>query len=530
MRMRLLIPALLLALPAPAVQNAAIPAVFPVLQSSRKLDAALAAVRPESIRADLHFLASDALAGRNTPSPELQIAANYLRNRVQRLGFQPGAEQGWFHEYPLHQRWFDGTASSLTARKGEAQLVLTFGSDYYFQLGRDARDLEFSGGVICVGEADEDELAELELAGKWALILDTARTIKKKVKLCIEAGAAGVLVTPGPRYKRDPYAEKYQKRADQVLTPSTPGLKKRKKDDEAAPPVVMLTRAAAARLYGFASVPLQDGYPALGATFDLELSETRRVVKEQVPVNNVCAFWPGSDPQLAKEVMIVSAHYDHVGTNKEGVIYNGADDNASGTCGVLAIADALAAYGPLRRSVLLIWVSGEEKGLWGSEVWTKDPWLPEDCVPVLDFNIDMIGRTGPDELYITPSRDHEAYNGVAERAYALAPLEGFAELQGQDEYWRRSDHMNFNDNLGIPVAFLSTGNHPDYHQPTDTPDKIEYEKAGRVVRLFVRLLDDLQDAPLEALAVQEAPETDDEPEPEEPEEIEEVEDGASGDE
>ena len=529
MRMRLLIPALLLALPAPAVQHAALPAALPALQSSRKFDAALAAVRPDSIRADLYFLASDALAGRDTPSPELHIAANYLRNRVQRLGFQPGAEGGWFHEYPLHQRWFDGAASNLTARKGDAELVFEFGSDYYFQLGSDARDLELSGGVVCVDEADEDELAELELDGKWALILDTARTIKKKIKLCGEAGAAGVLVTPGPRYKRDSYAEKYQKRADSALTPSTPRLNKRRSRDEPATPVVMLTRDAAARLFRFAGVALEDEHPALGAALDVELSETRRVIDEQVPVNNVCAFWPGSDPELSKEVMIVSAHYDHVGTNKEGVIYNGADDNASGTCGVLAIADALAAHGPMRRSVLLIWVSGEEKGLWGSEVWTKDPWLPEDCVPVLDFNIDMIGRTGPDELYITPSRDHEAYNGVAERAYALAPLEGFAELQGQDEYWRRSDHMNFNDNLGIPVAFLSTGNHPDYHKPTDTPDKIEYEKASRVVRLFVRLLDDLQDAPLASLARQEAPESEevDEPEPEEPEEIE---DASTGDE
>ncbi len=527
MRMRSLISALLLALPAPAVQTVATPATLPALQSSRQLDAALAAVQPDSIRADLHFLASDAMAGRDTPSPELQIAANYLRNRVQRLGFQPGAEDGWFHEYPLHQRWFDDAASYLTARKGEAELVLAFGSDYYFQLGSDARDLELSGGVVCVDEADEEQLAQLELTGKWALVLDTGRTIKKKIKQCEEAGAAGVLVTPGPRYKRDPYAEKYQKRADQVLTPSTPGLKKRGTRDETDAPIVLLTRAAAARLFRFAGVALEDEYPALGVTLDVELSEIRRVIDQQVPVNNVCAFWPGSDPQLAKEVMIVSAHYDHVGTNKEGVIYNGADDNASGTCGVLAIADALAAHGPLRRSVLLIWVSGEEKGLWGSEVWTKDPWLPEGCVPVLDFNIDMIGRTGPDELYITPSRDHEAYNGVAERAYALAPLEGFAELQGQDEYWRRSDHMNFNDNLGIPVAFLSTGNHPDYHKPTDTPDKIEYEKASRVVRLFVRLLADLQSAPLESLAVREKSEPADEPEEEEPEEIEE---SSSGDE
>lgn len=458
------------------------------------LERALEAVQPASMRADLGWLASDELRGRDTPSPELLLASLYLRNRVERLGFRPGAADGWFHEYPLHSWWLDAGASRLEVRAGEESWELRFGSDYFFQLGRDAVDLELEGGVVCVGEADEDELEGLDLEGRWALILDTGRTLRKKLKVCFAAGAAGALVTPGPDYRRDPYADKYTRRATALLEPSRPSIRERS-SEEPTQPVVMLPRSSGARLFALAALSADGGYPETGQTLDLVVKEERRLGRSAEPVRNVCALWPGSDPELSREVMIVSAHYDHVGVGREGDIYNGADDNASGTTGVLAVADALAAHGPLERSVLLLWVSGEEKGLWGSQVWTENPWLPDGWRAVLDVNIDMIGRTESGELYVTPSREHEAFNLVSEAAYRLSPLEGFPELESQDEYWRRSDHMNFNDNLGVPVVFLSTGDHPDYHQPSDTSEKIDYEKSSRVVRLVVRLLAELDGAP-----------------------------------
>jgi hypothetical protein len=467
----------------------------PAAGGDAALEAALAGVRPASLRADLGWLASDELRGRETPSPELELAALYLRNRVERLGFRPGAGESWFHEYPLHSWWLDAGDSAVLARGPQGDCRLAFGRDYYFQLGRDAVDLDLEGGVVCVGDADEELLARLELEGRWALVLDTGRTLRKKLAACFEAGAAGALVTPGPDYRRDPYAEKYGRRAAALLEPSRPSPEAREGDGEPTPPVVMLPRGSAARLVALAGAELAGGHPAPGAVLDLVVRERRRVARRSTPVKNVCALWPGADPELSREVMIVSAHYDHVGTGDEGEVFNGADDNASGTTGVLAVADALAAHGPLERSVLLLWVSGEEKGLWGSAAWTRDPWLPEGWRAVLDVNIDMIGRTGPEELYLTPSREHEAFNQVAEAAYRLAPLEGFPTLESQDEYWRRSDHMNFNDNLGVPVVFLSTGDHPDYHRPSDTAEKIDHEKSARVVRLVVRLLAELDAAP-----------------------------------
>ena len=212
----------------------------------------------------------------------------------------------------------------------------------------------------------------------------------------------------------------------------------------------------------------------------------------RIEVENVAGFWPGDDPLLKDEVIILSAHYDHVGVDDEGRIFNGADDNASGSCGLLAVAEALRAYGPMKRSVLLLWVSGEEKGLWGSQAWTESPWLPGSAKPFCNINIDMIGRNGPEHLLITPTAEHEAFNGLSRLALQLAPSEGFPTLGSADEYWSRSDHRNFHVNLKIPVTFLFADVHEDYHGDNDTPDKIEYDKMRRIVRLVVRLVEALQ--------------------------------------
>jgi Zn-dependent M28 family amino/carboxypeptidase len=250
-------------------------------------------------------------------------------------------------------------------------------------------------------------------------------------------------------------------------------------------PVVYLSEDLAAALLG-------ESLPAVGA----ELAGTFRESYSYEPttdlvLENVCGLWPGSDPALRNEVLIVSAHYDHVGTSG-GEIYNGADDNGSGTTGLLQIADALAAYGPMRRTVMLIWVSAEEKGLLGSRAWTQHPWLPEGMRPVCDLNIDMIGRNAPNEIGITPTQAREEYNRLTQLVEQNAPLEGFTKLNSADAYWSRSDHAMFAQNLGIPVAFLFSDVHEDYHKPTDTADKIDCDKLCRVARLVVRVLHELQ--------------------------------------
>jgi Zn-dependent M28 family amino/carboxypeptidase len=349
-----------------------------------------------------------------------------------------------------------------------------------------------------VGAGGEADFAEAAVAGRWALVQEeelNARTVRD---LARDAGALGVLVTPGPGYSGDDYAERYASSMKRLLEAraSWPRGAQEGEEGRGAPrvvyPMVCLTRAAAGRLFGLAGVD-DAASIATGTVLAVRVHETRAIAGGgSIEVENVVGFWPGSDPDLARETIVISAHYDHIGTSGSEV-NNGADDNGSGTCGLLAMAEALSRNGPLRRSVALIWVSGEEKGLWGSQAWVEDGgWLPDGERPICDINLDMIGRNDPASLLVTPTDARpKDYNGLVRLIERLAPLEGFTELGSADPYWRRSDHANF-AKLGIPVTFLFADVHDDYHRPTDTPDKLDYDKIRRVVRLVLRVLDELQ--------------------------------------
>ncbi|MHC4264140.1 MAG: M28 family metallopeptidase, partial [Planctomycetota bacterium] len=339
------------------------------------------------------------------------------------------------------------------------------------------------------------------IAGKWALCLDNGRGRSRRGNTAQAAGALGLLTFPGAEYDEEPYVERFSVpmatlTRGQVSYPDGPKV-------ESGFPQLFLTRERGLELLERSparpeEVAAADWMPELGTALGMRATESRQLQFEngRIALENVCGFWPGADPELSKEVILVSAHYDHVGA-RGGEIYNGADDNGTGTCGLLALSEALATYGPLNRSVLLIWVSGEEKGLLGSKAWADDPWLPDGHRAVANINIDMIGRNSSDQLLYTPtSRLKEFYNGLAQVTEALAPLEGFSDLGSADAYYHRSDQAEF-ERLGIPVMFLFSDIHDDYHKPTDTPDKIDTDKVRRVVRLVLRMLVELEDGLLE---------------------------------
>ena len=458
------------------------------------LERALDAVDPDHIEADLRFIASDELQGRDTPSQGLRMAARFIRARLERLGFTPaGDEGGFFHHYRMQKTMLDQEASGAWIdRDGEAT-PLTFGEDYYFFRGVAPSDVK--GEVVFVGPGVEVE--GIDLTGKWALALDTATSMEQAQRLAGErssavraAGAAGLIVA-SPLDGQDQHGPR---RGRMVASFLGRGSMRVLVGDESAEEDVWPQLYVSARV---AENLLRGITPEVGTSLDVTFHEERVIQPGEEPVllENVAGFWPGSHPELSREVLIVSAHYDHVGV-EDGEIYNGADDNGSGTCGMLAIAEALAAYGPLERSVLLLWVSGEEKGLRGSYAWTMSPSLPAGYRPAANLNIDMIGRNAPDYLLVTPSPEHPAYSFLTKMAEKHGVTEGFPELGSADEYWQRSDHMNFSENLGIPVAFLFSDVHADYHQPTDTVEKIDYDKISRVTRMVVRMLDELQTEPL----------------------------------
>jgi Zn-dependent M28 family amino/carboxypeptidase len=199
----------------------------------------------------------------------------------------------------------------------------------------------------------------------------------------------------------------------------------------------------------------------------------------------VVAVWRGSDPKLRDEAIIYSAHMDHVGVRMDGEVFNGADDNASGSAGLLAIAGAYAnAKEKPRRSIIFLSVSGEELGLWGSQYYSDNSTWQLDKI-VANINTDMIGRSGPesgpDEVTVTPSYRHAKYSTIVRDSVGFAKQLGVSFTSG-DKYYQRSDHYNF-AKKGIPVVFFCSGEHEDYHQVTDTVDKLDGAKMERIARL-----------------------------------------------
>jgi hypothetical protein len=459
----------------------------PVQESA--VDRGLAAIQPRRIKSDLYFLADDVMRGRDTPSPEQRLAARYLRSRLAAAGFEPGGDQGsFFDEYSLAVHKLDLEASSLTLETSTEQRALTFGRDYFLGSSSEASDLDVAGEVVFAGEgrkSDFETVGREAVEGRWVFCLDSGRRAIQRRKLARENGAIGLLLSPGPGYEKAPYADLHGSTTQNLIAGRLVGRSRRSRSAPAAVfPQVFLDGEVGATLHGDAG---------LGEVLEVRVNEVRRSLKE-VTLENVCGLWRGSDPELSKEVILISAHYDHVGV-RGGKIYNGADDNGSGTSALLALVDALAAHGPMRRSVLLIWVSGEEKGLLGSAAWAADPTLDAGMRAVCNLNLDMVGRNAPERLGLTPSEDHAEANFLSTIAREQAPLEGFPILESADEYYSRSDHASF-AKLDIPVCFLFAGEHEDYHKPTDTPDKIDFDKIHRVARLVFRMVLEIQEGVL----------------------------------
>jgi len=201
---------------------------------------------------------------------------------------------------------------------------------------------------------------------------------------------------------------------------------------------------------------------------------------------NVVGILTGTDPALRDEFIVISAHMDHVGVNAASVkdsIWNGADDDASGTAGVLALAEAFA-RAPQKRSMIFLTVSGEEHGLWGSSWFATHPPVRIDQI-VADLNLDMIGRNWKDSIVVV-GLEHSDLGATLAKVNAAHPELGITAMRDpwpQENFFGRSDHYNF-ARRGVPALFFFNGVHADYHQPSDSPDKIDAEKEARVVRLI----------------------------------------------
>jgi Zn-dependent M28 family amino/carboxypeptidase len=232
-----------------------------------------------------------------------------------------------------------------------------------------------------------------------------------------------------------------------------------------------------------------------GLTVHVQLTDT---VLFSTTAPNTVGILRGNDPKLRGEYVVYSAHMDHIGITpgQADSINNGADDDGSGTVGVIELAEAFSRPGARpKRSVIFLTVSGEEKGLWGSRYFTEHPVVPIDKV-VADLNIDMIGRNWPDTIAAI-GKEHSDLGETLERVNAAHRELGMTAIDDQwpeERFYWRSDHYNF-ARKGVPILFFFNGVHPDYHQVTDSPDKINSEKESRILKLLFYLGQEVANAP-----------------------------------
>ena len=220
--------------------------------------------------------------------------------------------------------------------------------------------------------------------------------------------------------------------------------------------------------------------------------------QSRVSAPNVVGVLEGSDPALRNEYVVLSAHMDHVGYGRPvngDSIYNGADDDASGTAGVIELAEALSRPGARpKRSVIFLTVSGEEHGLWGSAYFSEHAPVPVSQI-VANLNIDMIGRNWKDTIVVI-GKEHSDLGATLNRVNRAHPELGMSaidDLWPDENFYFRSDHYNF-ARKGIPALFFFNGTHPDYHGPDDEPDRIDAEKQARIVRLIYLITQEVGNA------------------------------------
>ncbi len=461
--------------PAPEVA----PAPDPMAEASR----AAADIDAEGIRAHIAFLASDELAGRDTPSPGLEAAAEYIARRFEALGLEPGGtDGGWLQRYPFVSTSFDAGNSELSARGERGGASLVFGEQWFALPVAREREL-VEGSAVFAGSADRSEFPE-EIGDRIAVVTtgpDLGSELFGLIRSATDAGAAGLVLVLHPSIPEQ---------AIPAIVGQVRGL------PEQPIPVVGILRSAAGELFSVGGTEIDVVAPADGAEaadpgltqLGIELTIRTVLHRHDSEPPNVVAVLRGSDPDLRDTYVLYSAHFDHLGTgapDAEGdSIYNGADDDASGTALVLEVARAFASLpGPPRRSIVFLAVSGEEKGLLGSRYWAENPTAPIDRI-VANLNADMVGRNVPDTV-IMIGGEYSSLGPLSETIASSRPELGLVVAPDPDpseNAFFRSDHISF-VREGVPAVFFTTWMHDDYHAPSDEVESIDADKLARISRL-----------------------------------------------
>lgn len=438
-----------------------------------------AAISIQRLRGDVTFLAADELEGRGTPSRGLDLAALYLETQLQAAGVAPAVSGAYRQTYtvgsyaPTEAR----VAVRINGKPVDPKDYVFLGSGRDPAKGPLVLPLVEAGYGIVAEERNVDDLAGHDLRGKaavarkgapWPLdaeaVFGPDRAVGKVMAATVRGAELVVYLSEELDTASDAEAAfLHQMKSVPVgfVRPALPNA------SALGPALVLKPKAYAAKPGG-----------------KIEISVQAPVREGQA--SNVLGKVEGTDPALRNEWVVLSAHYDHLGAHPvpagQDGIWNGADDNASGTAAVLELARQIART-PGKRSLLALLVSGEERGILGSAYYAANPMAPMKQV-VAQINLDMIGRSqGKVEAiaHVSPA--------LFEQAVRTGKRHGIDAIADQQPTWRTlylTDTYHF-ARAGVPGIHFFTGLHADYHQPSDTADKIRYQEMGRIVSVAAEM-------------------------------------------
>lgn len=464
-------------------------------------------ITAEELSGLLHILAADSMEGRETGKIGQRKAAEFVANQFEEMGLQP-VNGSYFQPVPLTVTQLKGGLLTLGTEK------LVYKNDFVPYPGIQVSDIVAEAVFVGYGIQDGpwDDYAGLDVKGKTVVMLSGEPGSAKK-------GYAISGTEEPSKWSQDPSAKRVVADslgaiATVLVTPEFATLKSRllpwlsrermrldveRKGEGTDLPTLLVSEDVLLRSTGWKSMKeVRKKWPKrklkgtdLGG---MELHLARKA--DKVEATNVWGLLPGRDSALSSEIVALTSHYDHVGIDKEGLIYNGADDDGSGTVSLIENAQAWmtaakAGKGPM-RSILFMAFVGEEKGLLGSEWYSNHPAFPLEQ-HVCDLNMDMVGRFDEahkdDDRYVyligsdkLSTELHEISEAVNEQHVGIALDYTFNAPDDPNRFYYRSDHYNFAKH-DIPVIFYFSGVHEDYHGPGDTPDKIRYPKMAEIGRL-----------------------------------------------
>ncbi|HVP27725.1 MAG TPA: M28 family peptidase [Myxococcota bacterium] len=472
--------------------------------------AALPAIAPTAVAGDVGWLADDAREGRGLGTPGLEAAGAYVADGFRAAGLEPGARSAADAPSFVERLELPVALEVARAELSLGGVALRRPRDFEplpdSANGEAAGPLVFAGYGISAPSLGWDDYAGLDATGRIVVVLDGGpgdgvaalhgerawpyRTRSHKLVAARRHGARAVLFVP-------PASARHA---------SLPGGGEWSAAVQASDTIALaLSRDAAVRLFARAGRDLvlrENAIEQLGRPSSAPLGRLRarvavRLARTLGPAANVVALRRGRDPALASEAVVIGAHYDHLGRgafgsatpDRRGEIHNGADDNASGTAGLLALARLFGALPAARRTLVLVAFTGEEAGLLGSQAYVADPpWPLADTVAML--NLDMIGRLRDDTVTVYGGESSPAFAPILADAAAAADL----AIAYDADPFAPSDQVAFAAR-GIPTLLFFTGMHPQYHTPDDDAALVDAGGEARVLEAVARVARALLDAP-----------------------------------